>query len=82
MTLQELAVEDRFQSLLTYMYSKFEIALQYSRDGLLSDESVEVYAQSILGLFESPVVREWWEELRRFYYSPEVHALVARKLAS
>ena len=43
---QELTVEERFrfQRLITYMFASFELALEYHRDGLLGDESIEAYA--------------------------------------
>jgi hypothetical protein len=78
---EELTVEERFrfQTLLAYVFSNFELALEYYRDGLLGDEMIEGYARGILPLFENPVVVEWWEEEGQSMYSQELNDLVSKQ---
>jgi hypothetical protein len=68
---QELTVGERFrfERLIPHVCSSFEVALEYHRDGLLGDESIDAYAQGILPLFESPAVKEWWEKEGQFTFS-------------
>lgn len=82
-TPQEITVEERFrfETLLAFIFSNFNMALEYHRDGLLSDPSVEVYSQSILALFENKLVNEWWLAQGRVLYSRELQALVSDYLA-
>jgi hypothetical protein len=78
---EELTAEERFrfQSLLTLAFSNFELAIEYYRDGLLSDEGIEVYAQGLRPLFENPIVVEWWEEGARGMYSQDLCDLVSKQ---
>jgi hypothetical protein len=81
---EELTAEERFrfQSLLTLAFSNFELAIEYYRDGLLSDEGIEVYAQGLRPLFENPIVVEWWEEEGQGMYSQELNDLVSKQTAA
>lgn len=66
----------RFQSVITHSLASFEMALDYYRDGLLSDEHIEKYTQAILQLFEKPVIMEWWEKEGQFVFSQSLRDLV------
>lgn len=79
---QELTVEERFrfQTLLAFIFSNFDLALEYHREGLLSDPSIEVYSGSILALFDNSLVGEWWQEQGRSMYSQELRDLVSGRL--
>ena len=81
---EELTGEERFrfQSLLHVSFSNLELALGYHRDGLLSDETIEVYTQGILTFFENPVVVEWWEEGAQGMHSQDLRDLVSKQTAS
>jgi hypothetical protein len=81
---QELTVAERFrfQRLIAYISSSFQMPLEYQRDGLLSDEDYEAYAQSILQLFESSVVMEWWEKEGQFVFSQRFRDLVSERRAA
>jgi hypothetical protein len=81
---QELTVAERFrfQRLITYIFSSFQMALEYHTDGLLSDEDYEAYAQGILQLFESSVVMEWWETEGRFVFGQRFRDLVSERGAA
>jgi hypothetical protein len=71
---EELTGEERFrfQFLLTYVLSNFELAIEYYRDGLLNDEMIEGYVKGIHPLFENPLVVEWWEAEGQGMFSPEL----------
>lgn len=76
---QELTAGERFrfERLITHVFSSFEMALEYHRDGLLSDESIDQYAQAILPLFDNPAVKEWWEKEGQFSFSQRFRGLVS-----
>jgi hypothetical protein len=77
---EELTAEERlrFQMLITFALSTFELAIGYHRDKMLSDEHIELHAQGIRPLFENPVVVEWWEEGAKGMFSPELRDLVSK----
>ncbi len=81
---QELTVAERFRflRLITYVCSSFEMALEYHRDGLFSDESIDTYAQGILPLFDNPAVKEWWEKEGQFLFSHSFRDLVSEREAA
>jgi hypothetical protein len=60
---EELTGEERyrFQMLVAYLFSNFELAVEYYQEGLLGDDMIEGYAQGLRPLFENPLVVEWWE---------------------
>jgi hypothetical protein len=66
---QELTAAERFrfERVITYTFSSFEMALEYNKDGLLGDETIETYGQGVLQLFDSPAVMEWWEKEGQFF---------------
>jgi hypothetical protein len=81
---QELTGEERFrfQFLLAYVFSNFELAIEYYREGLLGDEMIEGYVKGIRPLFENPLVVEWWEAEGQGTFSPELRDLVAKQPAT
>ncbi len=81
---QELTVAERFRflRLIHYVCSSFEMALEYHRDGLFSDESIDTYAQGILPLFDNPAVKEWWEKEGQFLFSQRFRDLVSEREAA
>jgi len=80
----ELTGEERFrfQMLLTYAFSNFELALEYYREGLLGDEMIEGYLKGIRPLFDNPLVAEWWEAEGQGTFSPQLRDLVAKQPAT
>ena len=72
----------RFQMLLAYVFSNFEMAVEYYREGLLGDDMMEGYAQGLRPLFENPVVTEWWEAEGQGTFSPELHDLLTKPPAA
>jgi hypothetical protein len=81
---EELTGEERFrfQFLLAYVFSNFELAIEYYREGLLSDDMIEGYVKGIRPLFENPIVAEWWEAEGQGQFSPELRDLVAKQPAA
>jgi hypothetical protein len=81
---EELTGEERFrfQFLLAYVLSNFELAIEYYREGLLGDDMIEGYVKGIRPLFENPVVAEWWEAEGQGLFSPELRDLVAKPPAA
>jgi hypothetical protein len=81
---EDLTVQERFrfERLIGYLFASFELALEYHRDGLLSGEGIEVHTQSVLPLFESSAVAEWWEREGEFTYSREFRDLVSDRRAA
>jgi hypothetical protein len=77
---EELTGEERFrfQMLLAYVLSNFELAIEYYREGLLSDDVIEGWVKGIHPLFENPVVVEWWEAQGQGLFSPELGDLLAK----
>ena len=69
----------RFQMLLTYVLSNFELALEYYREGLLGNDMIEGYVQGIRPLFENPLVAEWWEAEGQGTFSPELRDLFPKQ---
>jgi len=81
---QDLTAQERFrfERLVGYVFASFELALEYHGDGLLSGEGIEAYTQSILQLFESSAVKEWWEKEGQSTFSQRFRDLVSeRRLA-
>ncbi len=78
---KELTREElfRFQTLLAYVFSNFELAVEYYRDGLLGDEMIEGYTRGILPLFEVPAVVEWWGREGQGMYSQDLCDLVSKQ---
>jgi hypothetical protein len=78
---EELTGEERFrfQFLLTYVLSNFELAIEYYREGLLSDDMIEGYVKGIHPLIENPVVLEWWEAEGQGMFSPELGDLLSKQ---
>ena len=68
----------RFQMLLAYVFSNFELAVEYIREGLLGDDMMEGYAQGLRPLFENPIVAEWWEAEGRDTFSQELRELLTK----
>jgi len=81
---QELTGEERFrfQMLLTYVFSNFEMAIGYYREGLLGDDMIEGFVKGLRPLFENPLVVEWWEAEGQGTFSPELRDLVAKQPAA
>ena len=80
---QELTVAERlrFERLLTHQFSNFQMALEYHKDGLLSDETIEIYGQSVLQLFDSPAIMECWEK-ESHLFSQQFRELVSERKAA
>jgi hypothetical protein len=70
----------RYQLLLMNILSNFELAIDYHRDGLLNNQGLETYSQSISSLFDNPVVVEWWQSKGQELYSPELRQLVSKHI--
>jgi len=66
---QELTAAERFrfERLITYTFSSFQMTLECHKDGLLGDETIETYGQAVLQYFDSPAVMEWWEREGQFF---------------
>jgi hypothetical protein len=81
---QELTAKERlrFSSVVMHSLASFEIALDYHRDGLISDEHIGKYTQVILQLFENPVVMEWWEKEGHLMFSQRLYDLVSERRAA
>ena len=81
---QELTAAERlrFQFVVTYSLASFEMALEYNKDGLLGDETIEIYGQGVLQFFENPVVIEWWEKEGQFAFSQRLRDLVSERGAA
>ena len=81
---QELTAAERFrfERLITHTFSSFEMALEYHKDGLLGDETIETYGRAVLQLFESSVVMEWWEKEGQFTFSQRFRDLVSERKAA
>jgi hypothetical protein len=80
----ELTVAERFrfERLITHTFSNFQMALEYHQDGLLGDETIEPYGQSVLKTFDSPAVMEWWEREGQFVFNQRFRDLVAERKAT
>ncbi len=61
----------RLESLFAYIFSNFQTAIEYHKDGHLGDETIDTYAQSIQPLFEQPVVVDWWEKQGQYTFGPK-----------
>ena len=81
---EELTGEERFrfQFLLTYVLSNFELAVEYYRERLLGDDMMEGYAQGLRLLFENPLVAEWWEAEGQGIFTPELRDLLSKQPAA
>ncbi len=81
---EELTGEERFrfQMLLTYLFSNFELAMEYYREGLLGDDIIEGWMKGIRPLFENPLVVEWWEAEGQGTFSPELRDLLYKQAAA
>ena len=81
---EELTGEERFrfQMLLTYVFSNFEMAIEYYREGLLGDEMVEGFVKGLRPLFENPLVVEWWEAEGQGTFSLELRELLSKQPAA
>jgi hypothetical protein len=81
---EELTGEERFRFkfLLAYVLSNFELAIEYYREGLLSDDMVEGYVEGLRPLFENPLVVEWWEAEGQGTFSPELRDLLSKQPAA
>jgi hypothetical protein len=81
---QDLTAEERFrfERLVGYVFASFELALEYHGDGLLSDEGIEAYTQSILQLFERSAVAEWWGKEGQYTFSQRFRDLVSERRAA
>jgi len=71
----------RFQILVMRVMSNFDLAIGCHKDGLIGDQSVETYAQSVRQLFKSGVVKAWWRREGHALYSAELRDLVEKGLA-
>jgi hypothetical protein len=80
----ELTGEERFrfQMLLTYALSNFEMALGYYREGLLGDEMIEGFVKGLRPLFENPLVVEWWEAEGHGTFSHELRDFLSKQPAA
>jgi hypothetical protein len=80
----ELTGEERFrfQMPLTYVFSNFEMAIEYHREGLLGDDMIEGYVRGIHPLFENPLVLEWWEAEGQGTFSPELREPLSKQPAA
>ena len=81
---QELTAAERmrFQAVVAYLLSSFEIARDYHADGLLGDETIEPYTQAVRQFFENPVVVEWWENQGQFQFSRRIRDLASEGRAA
>jgi len=81
---EELTGEERFrfQMLLTYLFSNFELAIEYYREGLLGDDIIEGWMKGIRPLFENPLVVEWWQAEGQGTFSPELRDLLYKQAAA
>lgn len=81
---QELTAAEhfRFVRLMTYMFSRFETAVNYHGEGLLDDEVIETYGQGVLQLFDSPTVVAWWEKEGQFTFSQSFRDMVSDRIAA
>lgn len=68
----------RFQILVMRIMSNFDLALGYHKDGLIGDQSIETYFQSIQQLFGSSIVKDWWQHEGHALYSAELRDLVEK----
>lgn len=70
---QELTLAERFrlERLITYIFSSFQSALEYHKDGHIGNELINTYAQGINPLFKQPVVIEWWDKEGQFTFGQE-----------
>ena len=67
----------RLQILMTNLFSNFDLALDYHKDGLMDEASINTYAQNLAQLISNPVIREWWQENGERLYSEDLRNLVA-----
>ena len=67
----------RLQILMTNLFSNFDLALDYHKDGLFDEASINAYAQNLAQLISNPVIREWWQENGERLYSEDLRNLVA-----
>jgi hypothetical protein len=81
---QELTPSERFrlERLYAYIFSSFQSALAYHKDGHLGDESIKTYAKSIQPLFDQPIVSEWWEKEGQFTFGSKFHDDVLKSRVS
>ena len=81
---QDLTVAERFrfERLITHQLSSFQMALEYHKDGLLGDETIDTYSQGVLQLFDSPAVMEWWEKEGQFHFDQGFRNLVSERKAA
>ena len=67
----------RLQILMTNLFSNFDLALDYHKDGLMDEVSINTYAQNLAQLISNPVIREWWQDNGERLYSEDLRNLVA-----
>ena len=81
---EELTGEERyrFHTLVAYLFSNFELAVEYYREGLLADDMIEGWMKGIRPLFENPLVVEWWEAEGQGTFSPELRDLLYKQAAA
>ena len=72
----------RFERLITHAISSFETALEYNKDGLLGDETIEKYGQGVQQLFDNPAVMEWWEKEGQLVFSQRFRDMVSERGAA
>jgi hypothetical protein len=67
----------RLQILMTNLFSNFDLALDYHKDGLIEEASINMYAQNLAQLISNPVIKDWWQTNGENLYSEELRNLVA-----
>jgi hypothetical protein len=68
--------------LVAYLFSNFELAVDYYREGLLGDGMIDSYVQGLHPLFENPLVAEWWEAEGQGTFSPDLRDLLSKQPAA
>ena len=66
----------RLQILMTNLFSNFDLALDYHKDGLIDEVSINMYAQNLAQLISNPVIKDWWQTNGVNLYSEELRNLV------
>jgi hypothetical protein len=66
----------RLQILMTNLFSNFDLALDYHKDGLLDEASINTYAQNLAQLITNPVINDWWQKNSEGLYSEDLRNLV------
>ena len=60
----------RFGMLMTEQFTRTQTAFRLHRGGQLDDDIFEGYKAGSMQMFESPGIREWWDEIKAWYHRP------------